>query len=91
MDVGHIVISSYSDVSRNPRIVKIHFRKFLSKSLFKKTVRCYPKIRKISLSDYAFKRLDKSLCGLIKNNGIEIEFSKRCLGRPNLLYRWKSD
>ncbi len=82
MDVK-LVVSSYSDLSKlSSNIVCVHFRKFVSKRLLDKVLKSCPKLKKISLSMYAARRLD-CFSSYLSGKGLLIEFSKRGSGRPN--------
>lgn len=82
VNVKHVVISSYSDLSKlSSKIKLIHFRKFVSKKLLKIILNKCPRLERISLSRYAYKRFNSNL---LKSKNIEIRISKN-VGRPNLV------
>ena len=82
-----VVISSYSDLSRLiPGIRKVHFRKFISRKLLEDVLLRCPKLKYISVSRYASKRVYKFL-SYVADKGLNIEYSNSNSGRPNLLIR----
>lgn len=79
------VLSSYSDLSKLSSKVKIiHFRKFVSKKILILSLEKCPKLRMISASKYASKRLNSNILKLILNKQIELRISQE-RGRPNIL------
>jgi hypothetical protein len=83
------VLSSYSDISKISSNVKIiHFRKFVSKKVLNIVIKKCPKLKIISLSRYASKRLNSNLIEILYLNQISLEISKKDIGRPNLLERF---
>jgi len=85
--VGHkhrVVISRYDDIKKFQKAQFVHFRKFLSKKLLLEILEKYPNLRKISISNYAFKRLSKECFEILSKNKIKILVSYS-IGRPSLL------
>lgn len=79
------VLSSYSDLSKLSSKVKIiHFRKFVSKRMLIISLEKCPKLRIISASRYASKRLNSNILKLILNKQIELRVSQE-RGRPSIL------
>jgi len=75
----HLVISSYSDLSKlHSKIKHVHFRKFISKKLLKIVVEKCPKLELISVSPYSYKRL-KFDCMF------PVGASKKSSGRPSFI------
>jgi len=82
----HLVISSYSDLSKlSPEAKCVHFRKFVSKRLLKKVLCKFKKIERISLSKYAFSRCNAKLIEIVTRKKLEIKILERNAGRPNLI------
>ena len=80
MNAKQLVIASYSDLSKlSPEIKSIHFRKFVSKKLLKIVAEKFPKLKIISVSKYAAKRLPSEA-----RSRFLIQISVR-KGRPNIL------
>ena len=84
-DKHRAVISSYSDLSRISSNVKIiHFRKFVSKRILNLILNKCPNLKKISLSNYASKRLNHKCMNILSENKIVIKISSN-RGRPSIL------
>lgn len=89
MNDKQVVISSYSDLSKlAPNIRKVHFRKFISKKLLDKVLLQCPKMKNVSFSNYASKRLNDQLISFIIKKELKIEHSNSDVGRPNLLEKF---
>ena len=86
MNVGHVVISSYSDLSKLSQKVKsVHFRKFVSRKLLEIILKQCPKLESISFSRYAHGRLHSDF---LKHKIIRVEISSKSPGRPNLVEKF---
>ncbi len=86
MNVKYVVISSYFDLSKLSSEVKtIHFRKFVSRNLLKIVLDKCPRLKIISFSRYASRRLHSDF---LKSRNIEIKISRKSSGRPNLVENW---
>ncbi len=88
MNDKQLVISSYSDLSKaSPSINKIHFRKFIGRKLLERVLSSCPNAKSISVSSYAYRRLDDALLSFIRNRKLVLRISDHSPGRPNLLRR----
>jgi len=78
-----VSIASLADIEKLSERVKIvHLRKFCSKRLIKAVLERCPGLRKVSISKYAFSRVDGSL-GLLPDEVEVIVSSGK--GRPSIL------
>jgi len=85
VNVKHVSISSYSDLSKLSSFVKIvHFRKFLNRNILQKVLDRCSNLEKISVSKYVFNRCDPDFIEKISKDGLNVE---RSVGRPNLIER----
>jgi len=65
----------------------VHFRKFVSRNILEKVLEICSDLEKISFSRYAFSRCDHDFIKELSQNGLDIDISKRSVGRPNLIER----
>jgi hypothetical protein len=78
-----VSISSLADIEfLSEDVLIVHLRKFASKKIIKAIVERCPRLKKVSLSKYAFSRVDGSL-GLLPDE-VSVLVS-RGKGRPSIL------
>ncbi|HLC58954.1 MAG TPA: hypothetical protein VJH34_00330 [archaeon] len=84
MSVKHVVISSYSDLAKlNKKVKSAHFRKFVSRKLFKAIVERCPNLERVSISPYAFRRCHLDL--LVSFSKFSLQVSDGKVGRPSII------
>jgi hypothetical protein len=78
-----ISIASLADIEKlSKKVELVHLRKFCSKRLIKAILERCPRLKKISISPYAFSRVDGSL-GMLPDE-VDVLISDR-KGRPSIL------
>jgi len=85
--ISKAVVSSYCDLdSISLKVEEIHFRKFISKPLLELVLQRFLDLKRITMSESAYKRMSPRMIYKVKKSKLQIRVST-LIGRPNILER----